>query len=161
MKYLYYILIISSITLYSCSTADDKSCRETEKVQMHINFFDTVYNAASGKVSEKQLYIDSLTIQGIGSDSLLYENKKNLHEIFLPLKKNENSTQFVILFNQTADTITIQHLNSNYFISLACGCEIVQNIENVTFTHNYIDSLQIINPAINLLDVKNIKIYHF
>ena len=70
----------------------------------------------------KNISLDSVSIQGVGQDSILYNNKKSVREVSLPLHKTQNKTQFIFSSGSLIDTLTIEHINTENFISLECGC---------------------------------------
>lgn len=126
------------IWLQACTP--DEQCRKESIVNMEINFYD--------KSTLKKTPIDSITIYGVDNDSILYNNQKNVSSVALPLQKTKNETQYVFKNGKYNDTLTIQHTNSNNFISIECGCFVYHNITGIDFTHTWIDSIAIINPDV-------------
>jgi hypothetical protein len=131
---------------------------------MRVNFYEAAETQIPGEYSIKALTIDSISVQGEGNDTVFYNNSKKLSSINLPLKKFDTQSVFEIRFNNVTDNVTVNYTNSEpYFLSLECGCEILPVIESITSTHNFIDSIEIVNREIRLnsSNVEHIKIYHF
>ncbi|MDR0811879.1 MAG: hypothetical protein LBN23_06385 [Paludibacter sp.] len=164
MKFFIKILLFTIIIIVSACTSANDGCHETIETQLLAKFYEVV-ETKEGGYEIKTLTVDSINVKGQGVDSILYKNQKKAGSIKLPLKKFYTQCAFEIMFNNVTDIITITYTNSEpYFISLECGCEILPTIENVTFTHNYIDSVEIVNKTISIANpqnVENIKIYHF
>lgn len=102
--------------------------------------------------------LDTLIVQGCGSDTVLYNTNASITSILLPLRQDANMTQYTLFFNQKYDTLTIFHTNNMQFISLACGCVVYHTIDSVRVTAR-IDSAQIINSAVERVLQDNIKIH--
>lgn len=148
---LIFILIVPLLIGVSCS--DTESCRTETDIAMKALFYDQ----ESGKSS----VIDSITVYGLGKDSLLYNNAKNAGNISLPLNNSGNSSVFVIHFNdEVYDTINVQHTNTDYFISYACGFVVTHNIDTVLTTNHFIKEIKINNHDVNLADAQHIQIFH-
>lgn len=135
-KYLFVIFGILFIT--GCQ--GDEQCRKENIVQMRMVFLDIETN--------KTYNADSITIQGVGNDSILYNNRKSISSIELPLHKTQERTQFAISSGDLKDTITLCHTNHDTFISLECGCFVYHTLNKVWSNHTWIDSISIINPEI-------------
>jgi hypothetical protein len=166
MKLFIKILFLTISVIFSACTSANDDCRETIDTQLLAKFYEIAETQKEGEYAIKAITIDSISVKGYETDSILYNNQKNVSTIKLPLKKFDTQCTFGILFNNVTDFITITYTNSEpYFISLECGCEILPTIETITFTHNYIDSVEIVNkeikPVLNNQNAENIKIYHF
>lgn len=87
---------------------------------------------------------------------------RNVKSLDLPLRITSNKTQFEIRFYQSldmpplVDTLTINHQNTNYFISEDCGCLVFHTIESIDYTRRRIDSAYIYNPNITNEKLQNI-----
>ena len=160
-KHILKISIFAIILFASCTSANN-NCYETFDIQAVVNF----YKITGTRIDA--LSIDSINVKGVGTDSILYKNRRSVNSIKLPLKKSleKSDTQcaFEIIFNDVTDIVTINYTNKPYYVSLECGCEILPVIESITTTRNFIDSVEIVDKEVKLLNPKNaenIKIYHF
>ncbi|MBP1639808.1 MAG: hypothetical protein H6Q17_1391 [Bacteroidetes bacterium] len=117
------LLLIAAVIYIACT--NDKSCHENRYVAMTSDFY-TVKND-----STKVFTIDSIWVKGLGNDSVLYANTKSVTTISLPLHKLQDTSRFVIRFNNIYDTLTIVHANIQKYLSLECGCLVTHNIDSV------------------------------
>ena len=127
---------------------------------LKTGFYHTTFNASTNTYSTAAKAIDSLWVNGLNNDSMLYSNKKNVTDISLPLRKSSNQTDFEIRFNNTTDTLTILHQDTIQYLSLECGCIKTFVIDTVLTTNHFIDSVKISNHGVNTTDAEHIKIYH-
>ena len=143
-----------AIMLIACNTSDD--CREETDVKLIVDFMTRSYDSNTSTYKNTTLAIDSLWVKGLSIDSLIYNNKKSIRSVALPLRINSQQTAFVFRFNNITDTIFIQHNNNDqYYISLECGCIATHEILEVSTTAHFSDSI-----IINNKDVKNIETTH-
>lgn len=128
------------LTLWFQACTPDDQCRKESIVNMEITFYnDSTLKKAS---------VDSITIYGVDNDSILYNNQKSVSSVALPLQKTKNETQYVFTNGKYTDTLTIQHTNSDNFISIECGCFVYHNITDVHSKKTWIDSIAVINPDV-------------
>lgn len=154
MKRLLYTLLPLLALLAACEP--DTTCRTDENVRLvltmkgvHVSGTDTVSFTS----------IDSLTVYGVGSDSVLYNNNKSVSKISLPLRKNADSTQFVMTFNDKTDMLTVRHRNTDYFVSLACGCFVYHTIDTIYAGRSVIDSVGMVEYEIANYENTNAVLY--
>lgn len=146
------LLFLSAILLLTLSCTEEETCRENMTVALQVSFMnDSTLKATT---------IDSLSVWGLGKDSLLYNNKKKLGKISLPLNKFEESSIFVLRMNEQLDTMMVLYTNQDYFISFACGSVITHQIDTVLTTSNYISRMLIKQHYINTANVPHLEIYH-
>ena len=155
--FVYIISIFVAIIAFSCTS----DCFVSRESKLGISFLDsTKYKAKN---------ITSLTVFGVGSDSILYKNA-SVSAIYLPLKSNSNVTDYNIVLptrvagKETPDTIIlhIEHTPMPQLLSEECGCTMYHSINNATLENNtYNFKLDITNPnVINDDSETNIKILH-
>jgi hypothetical protein len=151
--YLYlFSFLITSVMMISCT--QDETCRENKDVRLNAGFF------TSGTTNA--LSVDSLTVFGLGNDSMLYNVNNNINNIKLPLNKKQELSIFVMNFqaDQATDTLFVLYTNQDYFISYECGSVITHRIDTVITTEHFIKSVKIINHDINTTDVQHLQIFH-
>ncbi|MGL5786883.1 MAG: DUF6452 family protein [Bacteroidales bacterium] len=87
---------------------------------------------------------------------------RNAKSLELPLKITSDISSFEICFYPSenmpplTDTLTINHQNTNYFISEDCGCLVFHTIESIQYTRSRIDSAYIYNPNVTNEKFQNI-----
>lgn len=138
--------------IFSISCVEEETCRESKEVVLQASLL------ASGTKNTKA--IDSITISGLDNDSVLYNNRKLVSKLTLPLKNQDDLSIFVCKFNTVYDTLMVFHTNKEYFISFACGTIITHEIDTVLTTNNYIKSITISQKTVNTANVQHIQIFH-
>ena len=145
--------------LTACNSSDD--CREETDVKMTVDFMTRTLDTKSGIYKNAVLIIDSLTVKGLESDSLIYNNSKKINSIKLPLRIGSTETAFELRINNITDTLYLQHNNNDkYFISLECGCVVTHEILGVSTTAHFSDSIIINNKDVNNIETTHIQIFN-
>jgi hypothetical protein len=129
-------------------------------VELNVEMKKTVFYIVTDAYDEENL-TDSISIQGVGSDSLIVDNELVRNIIGLPLKNFSDSTAFVFhLQNQIADTVNFIYENEQSFLSFECGCLVFHTLKDVKFSRHNIDSVIIKNDYVALGNKDaNVKIY--
>lgn len=161
------LITLFFFSFFACT--GDEECRKNRYVNLQIGLYHSTYNSATDTYVVTSLSVDSLTLRGIKTaengdetlvDSLLYDNKKSINKVVLPLDKSSEQSKYHVVFNNVSDTITILHRNHDYYLSLECGCIKTFSIDTVLTTNNFIDSVKIINHDVINVDAEHIKIYN-
>lgn len=150
MRLFYFTFLFAILFIAACS--QDEACREKRDVKLQAGFFTFETTTAAG--------IDSLTVYGLGQDSLIYDNEKDIDEISLPLNNSDVQSIFVMKFNELYDTLFVLHTNTEYFISYPCGTVTTYQIDTVLSTNHYIKGIKIQHHEINTTDVQHVQIFH-
>lgn len=158
-KNIKYLFILITITFLFCECSTDDTCRMSRTVVCGATFYLDTINSKTGTQVKLKSTIDSLWVQGVGIDSLLYKKSK-LSVISLPLNDFEEESQFKMTINTTTDTITVKYKNEIYFLSIECGNIRTHKIDTVFSTNHYIDSIAIMNKTVNTTYVENIQLHH-
>lgn len=147
-------ILLAALLTAACTV--DKQCRTTYDVRLQA-----VFRADSLQAdSTYAVYAvwDSITVQGLGSDSVLYDNRKSITTLQLPLRPDTNTTAFCLTYHGRTDTLYIRHDNNVQFISLACGEVVFHTIEDVRAAGTWIDSIGWMNPTIEATGKDNIRL---
>lgn len=135
------------VLLAACQT---KGCYEDTEVKLRCSFYWDDENAA--------VSIDSLSVWGVGSDSLLYSNK-NLSLLELELNPNTTITRFVVqaVANKYLfyDTLTFIHTNRQWFESMDCDCMVYSTLDTCFTSGSIFTSATLLQPQ-----VTNSKLVH-
>ena len=163
MKQNTYLLLIAILILgISCTSSED--CTEDRIAKMGVGFYTRALTDTLRKVyATRAINLDTLSVRGLAAngtliDSILYKSKA-IQNIYLPLNKFENSSKFVLTFKTAKDTIEVLHTNTDYYLSLECGCIKVHSIDTVLTTTNLIDSVKIINHKVNATNAEHLQIF--
>ena len=160
--------LIAFCCIFFLSCKEDEECRQERYVRMYAGFYTISTNTSTHVQSPVKLYIDTLSVKGVGIDSLLYKNAARKDSVRLPLNKFFDVSEFVFVFKDTitksifADTISVYYENHEDYLSFECGCLSTFTIDNLRTktTNHYIDSIVINSKEVNTANVENIKIYH-
>ena len=103
---------------------------------------------------------DSLTLYGIGNDSVRYKKALRVQPAFIPLNASEEKCRFVIRINGITDTISFSYSTFVHLISKECGYTYYHNLDSVNSTLHNIDSIHINQRIVTNLNGTNITIYY-
>lgn len=130
-KQLAVILVLATCAfLIACESSE--ICRDTTDTPLRMGFYD----AEDGSIS---VFVDSITVFGIGrEDSLIYDNAKIVTRIEVPLNPNKDTTEFVLIFPEHIDTLTVAYSSQSNLISVACGFSSFFTIKGISHSNNEI-----------------------
>ena len=117
MKKLVRLVILGAVLYPIISIAI--SCSEEADCSMTAR---PMVNCILYKVDPETQYVkndtlDSLTVTAYGTDSIIINNQKKVHDISLPLRYTEDSTKLIFKYSRTkSDTMVIHHTNTPYFL---------------------------------------------
>lgn len=155
-------LIIAGILIYplmgiatSCSEEADCSMTARPMVQCYLYKIDPESQYVQNDT------LDSLTVTTYGTDSVIINNQKKVHDLSLPLRYAKDSTKLVFRYSKTrSDTLVIRHSNTPYFLSMDCGYQMKQSITSVSHTRIKLDSIDIANKEAGIYGKENIKLFY-
>lgn len=157
-------LLLIALTLFGISCTNDQSCTQDRIVKMGVGFYThALIDTVKQTYATRAISLDTLSVRGLAAngtliDSILYKSK-NLQKVYLSLNKFENISKFVMTFKTAKDTIEVLHTNTDYYLSLECGCMKVHSIDTVLTTTHSIDSVKIINHKVNATNAEHIQIF--
>lgn len=161
MKSLVRLIIIGAILcpifsiVISCSEEADCSMAARAMVQCYLYTIDP-----ATQIEEKDT-LDSLTVTAYGTDSIIINNQKKVHDISLPLRYTVDSTKLIFRYSKTkVDTVVINHTNTPYFLSMDCGYQMKQAITTIRYTRRNLDSIYISNNEAGIYGRENLKLYY-
>lgn len=155
MKVKILILLFAAAIIVACEP--DKTCRQELDVVAGISLQGLSVDTAG--VPTAFTSWDSITVQGVDNDSVLYNNTYTVSQLLLPLRNDTNITTYSLVWHDTEDKVYIKHDNTQRFISMACGCVIYHTIDDVWCDGTWIDSVKIVNSAVETVKQDNIKIF--
>jgi len=149
------VLLFAAVLLLSACSSN--GCYEGMSVKLYANFYTV---NLSGKTIPVQL--DSMTVKGVGSDSILYKNK-TLSGFVLDLKPNALQTQFLVTTQQNGyiftDTLTLEHHNKPWFQSMECGCRVFSTLDACRVGGFIFKSATIKDSAVINLKSEHVRLY--
>lgn len=139
----------------SCSEEEDCSMTARPMMQCYLYRIDPETNLVQNDT------LDSLTVTAYGTDSIIINDQKNVHDLSLPLRYAVDSTVLVFRYSPTRkDTLVIHHTNTPYFVSMDCGYQMKQSITDVSHTRVRLDSIDIANYEAGIYGKENIKLFY-
>ena len=103
---------------------------------------------------------DSLTLYGIGKDSVIYKKTSRVQPAMIPLNASAPGCRFLIKINGVDDTISFFYSTFAHLISKECGYTFFHDLDSVAFTRNMIDTIQVKLKTITTFNEPNIFIYY-
>ncbi|MFA7043193.1 MAG: DUF6452 family protein [Bacteroidales bacterium] len=137
------IWVLTVLTVLLLTSCNNGGCYDTMDVKVYCSFYS--------QTLKKAVQIDSVTVWGVGSDSLIYSNE-TVSELALELNPKVQETKYVVqaiasgyLFK---DTLTLKYTNQPWFQSMECGCMVFSTLESIVPTGTIFQSATILNPKI-------------
>lgn len=139
----------------SCSEEADCSMATRAMMQCYFYTLDPETEVVSNDT------LDSLTVTAFGTDSIIINNQKKVHDLSLPLKYTADSTVLVFRYSKTlTDTLVVYQTNTPYFLSMDCGYQMKQSIKDVNYSRHSLDSIRIVNKEAGIYGTENLKLFY-
>lgn len=139
----------------SCSEEADCSMATRAMMQCYFYTLDPETEVVSNDT------LDSLTVTAFGTDSIIINNQKKVHDLSLPLRYTADSTVLVFRYSKTlTDTLIVYQTNTPYFLSMDCGYQMKQSIKDVNYSRHSLDSIRIVNKEAGIYGTENIKLFY-
>lgn len=139
----------------SCSEEEDCSMATRAMLQCNLYTIDPETQMIENDT------LDSLTVTAYGTDSIIINNQKKVHDLLLPLRYTVDSTKLIFRYSKiNVDTIVIYHTNTPYFLSMDCGYQMQQAITSIRYTRRNLDSIFVSNKEANIYGRENIKLFY-
>lgn len=148
-----YILILVTVFM-SCQDTYD-ICDLPRGVTFKAGFYQEINGVAS------PANVPAFTLSLVNSSSSIYNNLQNIPRFGFALNPLVDSASYFIKLgaNFPADTVTLVYSSQNLLISPECGNVYTHTLLRTKTTNNTIDSLKIVEQAINTTSMENLKIY--
>jgi hypothetical protein len=147
------VLPFGFLLLVSCEP--DKACHQELQVAVQIILSADSVTIAGDTVSYAQW--DSLLVVGVGSD--IGMSGKKVKGIGLELRPDTTLTQYLMLYHNQVDTLSVEHTPRLQYVNAACGCAIYHTITRAWSSDPRVDSVSIINANVELMLQDNLCIY--
>ncbi len=160
-----FLCIISLIL--SCERDDICSLETPTTPRLIIDFLNT-----SDLSSPKN--VASLVVKGVGDNTTILEDYRavNSSQVILPLKTNENSTQFILykdaeiaddgtISEGNDDMITITYTREDVFVSRACGYKTIFKDVAIQFESDTDNWIQVVLPINDNQSIEDETTTHF
>ena len=139
----------------SCSEEADCSMATRAMMQCYFYTLDPETEVVSNDT------LDSLTVTAFGTDSIIINNQKKVHDLSLPLRYTADSTVLVSRYSKTlTDTLVVYQTNTPYFLSMDCGYQMKQSIKDVNYSRHSLDSIRVANKEAGIYGAENLKLFY-
>lgn len=156
------IIILFTLSTSFMSCLNEDVCEDVATLPVRIGF----YKVDTTTATSPKMAIDSITVFGLGNDSILYNNIYDVAQIEVPLNSNIDSCAFVIRFPDledadtgSYDTLWFIYERQPNLISMDCGFVTFYELKRINYTVNRIDSLHIDDSNIRNTLNEHIKIF--
>ena len=129
----------------SCSEEADCSMTTRTMMQCYLYTLDPDTKVVSNDT------LDSLTVTAFGTDSVIINNQKKVHDLSLPLRYTAETL---------TDTLVIHQTNTPYFLSMDCGYQMKQAITDVRYSRHSLDSIRVANKEAGIYGAENLKLFY-
>jgi hypothetical protein len=142
------------------------SCNQGSCFEETESFLKASLYTVDATGTEKLTAPDTVTIYGIGKDSVLYYKQPSITHVLLPLNSSADTTRFIIIIHNLPDTLECVYSNYPHFISKECGYTFYHHLDTAYFYHQ-LDTITtehhdiyFANKTITNLNVENIRIFY-
>lgn len=148
---------IACMTLACClliltACQDDDVCGEHTSNPLRIGFFHLEDNQPA--------VVDSLTVYGTGgTGEYIYDNRRNVSRIELPLDPGNDACGFVLHFPGYSDTLYLSYEREVVFISVECGFTMYFEIGEAWSTSSFIRLVETHETLISDSRDEHLKIF--
>lgn len=147
------LLVCAGMMAGLASCSDEEDCQTTRAMLIL-----KVVQERDGKLISDT--IPFLTVKVQETDSVIINRDENVTSFTLPLSYEKERSQFVLDYlDGTTEQLTIEHLNTPFFVSPDCGFQMNQEVQSIQSSGTLIRSSEIINPTIPSTDEEHIRIY--
>lgn len=146
------LFIILPCLVFLLTSCTPGSCFEETESYLKASFYS--YE------TRKLAVPDSLSLNGLNKDSLIYDKSSNVQPALIPLNASRDSCTFVIRINGVTDTIEFIYNSYPHLISKECGYSFYHHLDTVITKHHAIKEILTPNKTITNLNVENIQIYY-
>ena len=155
----YFAVTMCCIVLAGCEL--DKECRQDMRVRMGVSAIGDSLKLSEDSITyvhDSYSNVGPITIHGLDNDSLIADSAY-LGTVYMPLKKDTDTSRYVIAFDDAEDTLTVVYERQESFVSLACGCAVFATIDTVMFKAEKIDSIKVINSNVTTQKETHITLF--
>jgi hypothetical protein len=159
---LWFLLFFIAFSSSFPSCLNEDICEDVATLPVRIGF----YRIDTLQTTPPKILIDSITVFGLGNDSIIYNNRKTVGQIEIPMNSVIDSCAFVIRFpdledfeTSSYDTLWFIYQRQPNLISMDCGFVTFYELNRINFTRNRIDSIHIDDIRISNTLNEHVKIF--
>ena len=157
VRFIMFGAVLFPVFSIAISCSEEAYCSMTTRAMMQCYLY--TLDPDTKVVSNDTL--DSLTVTAFGTDSVIINNQKKVHDLSLPLRYTADSTVLVFHYSKTlTDTLVIHQTNTPYFLSMDCGYQMKQAITDVRYSRHSLDSIRVANKEAGIYGAENLKLFY-
>ena len=157
VRFIMFGAVLFPVFSIAISCSEEAGCSMTTRAMMQCYLY--TLDPDTKVVSNDTL--DSLTVTAFGTDSVIINNQKKVHDLSLPLRYTADSTVLVFHYSKTlTDTLVIHQTNTPYFLSMDCGYQMKQAITDVRYSRHSLDSIRVANKEAGIYGAENLKLFY-
>ena len=157
VRFIIFGAVLFPVFSIAISCSEEAACSMTTRAMMQCYLY--TLDPDTKVVSNDTL--DSLTVTAFGTDSVIINNQKKVHDLSLPLRYTTDSTVLVFHYSKTlTDTLVIHQTNTPYFLSMDCGYQMKQAITDVRYSRHSLDSIRVANKEAGIYGAENLKLFY-
>jgi hypothetical protein len=138
------VLLIALVQLISCTP---QSCQEETQSLVKANFYQT----GTGKLQAP----DSITLYGLGRDSMIYYKALKIQTINIPLNPASDTSSFILKINGITHTLMFIYSSYPHLLSKECGFTFYQYLDTIFGV-----DFDYTNRNITTINEENIRIFY-
>ena len=108
---------------------------------------------------EVDVFVHDFTLYGEGRDSLLYDSMNSMTRFSFPMDMNALSSTMIMQADSLVDTLVINYAVVPVLVSYECGFTNTFEMNGLSYTGHFIDSVSLINNIASLENEENLKIF--
>ena len=127
---------------------------------MLLSYQHTVQVGLYSKSTHDDTTLTVVSVQGVGVDSLLYDEEDELGELFLNMNLHTDTTQFVVMTQTLQDDLYFKYQVQLEPASSGSGMAVRIHIDSISHTTTFIDSVAIVNADVVYNEsLENVQIF--
>ncbi|NDV59095.1 DUF6452 family protein [Bacteroides sp. 519] len=150
--------VISFVAGMVISCAEESDCSIVSRATLNGGFFSLSETNKPIAGSLATLTISVRTTE-TESDTILNQDK-NVQSLSLPLQYAVDTTAIILHYGEEIrDTIVFKHTNTEYFVSMDCGFDMLQVVTDYYYTTHALDSIALTDKNTNKDGTENLRIF--
>ncbi|MCP9752739.1 DUF6452 family protein [Ferruginibacter sp. HRS2-29] len=147
-------LLIAASLLYTSCADEYTICESPVNVTLNADFYR---NNGTSDVLTQPGSFSLTTLSGIS----MLTNVSNRSGFQAPLNPVTDTAGFILsIEGNIPDTFKVAYTTQVQTVSANCGNVNIYTVSAVSTTHHIIDSIKLVNPAVNTLQQQNIRIFY-
>lgn len=108
---------------------------------------------------EVDIFVNNFTLYGSGKDSLIYDSANSVTTFSFSMDMNALSSTMILQADSLADTLIINYTVVPVLVSYECGFTNTFEMNGLSYTRHFIDSVSLLKNIADLENEENLKIF--